>query len=80
MTVNSPVSRSGCASSPCAAISLARVTEATSQARLSASTRWPARSVSPSRSSVLRQKPHTAVLDAADAKSTAAPQLGHAAR
>ena len=35
---------------------------------------------SPSRTSVLRQKPHTALAEAADAKSTGAPQFGHAAR
>jgi len=29
---------------------------------------------------VLRQKLHTALPDAAEAKSTGAPQLGHAAR
>jgi hypothetical protein len=38
------------------------------------------RSVSPSRTSVLRQKLHTALADAVDANSTAAPQFGHAAR
>ena len=43
MTVNSPSSLGGVGSSPWAAISLALVTEATSQARPSASTRWPAR-------------------------------------
>src|SRR5437868_11629886 len=37
-------------------------------------------SASPSRSSVLRQKPQTAVVDAALANSTGAPQLGQAAR
>jgi hypothetical protein len=37
-------------------------------------------SASPSRTSVLRQKPQTALAEAADAKSTGAPQLGHAAR
>jgi hypothetical protein len=38
------------------------------------------RSTSPSRSKVLRQKPHTALADAAEAKSTGAPQFGQAAR
>jgi len=38
------------------------------------------RSASPSRTSVLRQKLHTALLDAAEANSTGAPQLGQAAR
>jgi hypothetical protein len=38
------------------------------------------RSASPSRTSVLRQKLHTAPADAADAKSTGAPQFGQAAR
>jgi len=37
-------------------------------------------SASPSRTRVLRQKPQTALADAADANSTGAPQLGHAAR
>ena len=38
------------------------------------------RSASPSRTSVLRQKLQTALADAAEAKSTGAPQLGQAAR
>jgi hypothetical protein len=38
------------------------------------------RSVSPSRSKVLRQKLQTALADAAEAKSTGAPQPGQAAR
>jgi len=37
-------------------------------------------SASPSRSSVERQKPQTALADAADWKSTGAPQLGQSAR
>jgi hypothetical protein len=37
-------------------------------------------SASPSRTNVLRQKPHTALAEAAEANSTGAPQLGHAAR
>jgi len=37
-------------------------------------------SASPSRTSVLRQKLHTALAEAADRNSTGAPQLGHAAR
>ncbi len=44
-TVNSPSRRGGLGSSPCAAMSLVRVTLATSQARPLASTRLPARSV-----------------------------------
>jgi hypothetical protein len=38
------------------------------------------RSASPSRTRVLRQKLQTALADAAEANSTGAPQLGHAAR
>jgi hypothetical protein len=38
------------------------------------------RSASPSRTTVLLQKPQTANADAGERKSTGAPQLGHAAR
>jgi len=38
------------------------------------------RSASPSRTSVLRQKLHTALAEAAEANSTGAPQFGQAAR
>ena len=38
------------------------------------------RKASPSRTRVLRQKLHTAKAEAAERKSTGAPQFGHAAR
>jgi hypothetical protein len=38
------------------------------------------RRLSPSRSKVLRQKLQTALAEAADRKTTGAPQLGHSAR
>ena len=38
------------------------------------------RNASPSRTSVLRQKLHTALADAAERNSTGAPQFGHATR
>ena len=38
------------------------------------------RSASPSRTSVERQKLHTALADAAERNSTVPPQFGHAAR